>query len=103
VNADHRQKNWIGGWYFNSCYVGCPFGHADASGLSRTSTISRVCGTQQLRANDIDPFSPGRNMTTMDFTSGKRCAEVRPDLNMTKNTIDARPQLTFCPSPHVGL
>jgi len=42
-------------------------------------------------------------MTTMDFTSGKRCAEVRPDLNMTKNTIDARPQLTFCPSPHVGL
>jgi hypothetical protein len=41
MNAHHRQKDWIGGRYFNSRYVGNPFGHSDVSGISFHALLDR--------------------------------------------------------------
>src|SRR6202047_5079604 len=40
MNPNHGEKDWISGGYLNSCYVSCPFGHADISSISSISTIA---------------------------------------------------------------
>src|ERR1700681_597703 len=40
MSPNHGEKDWISGGYLNSCYVSCPFGHADISSISSISTIA---------------------------------------------------------------
>jgi hypothetical protein len=42
MNAHHRQKDWISGRYFNSRYVGNPFGHAEVSSTFVCWTVVRA-------------------------------------------------------------
>src|SRR5258708_39322866 len=69
MNPNHGEKDWISGGYLNSCYAGCPFGHADVSSISSISTIADfqkpLCHIRLLvaplrHADCIEPSQPSR-------------------------------------------
>jgi hypothetical protein len=46
MNAHHREKDRVSGGYLNSCYVGCPFGHASKFQVTAKAAISSMCQTK---------------------------------------------------------